>query len=493
MNLKNSYEQYLRKKYDIPDECDIITKRGFVMSKSEKLAENENAENDPFKIRSLVYKDIKNDIEKIHDLIEKANEEIDDLLRLKESAEDTNEQIYDLQIELIVDDLFSDLSSSIKALTNQAYKSFLLRLNENSNDEIEYLYDYALLDKEIYSKINLWIENLKNWFVDKIDHSDIGLNFQTKSCFKAQTYTSSYDFLDDIFETTTKGFFDDVLGSVEDFFSSLKNRIDRLIFNVISLVQTQVKKFDFKFHGIDKYQIVLSENSNVCEKCQEMNGKIFNVDELEVGTTAPPFHPNCGCTIIKTRTASNIDEPLTLVDPLSEYNREDAIRYAMQWFDGQNPEYPSFGDRGDCANFVSQCLVAAGFKMNEYWHCYRKNEINPIELFKPNLKWSYTEAWSVAKTQYEYLKNSDMITQEVVLNSADEIASAINDSENPVKPGDIMYLKWDKDYPHHATIISKIENGMIYYAAHTREVGTEPLSNFFSKYSDGQAYILKIK
>lgn len=115
-----------------------------------------------------------------------------------------------------MDDLFNDLSDSIKALTNQAYKSFLLRLNENSNDEIEYLYNYALLDKEIYSKINLWIENLKNWFVDKIDHSDIGLNFQTKSCFKAQTYTSSYDFLDDIFETTTKGFFDDVLGSVED-------------------------------------------------------------------------------------------------------------------------------------------------------------------------------------------------------------------------------------------------------------------------------------
>lgn len=57
MNLKNNYEQYLRKEYDIPDECDIIIKHGFVMSKSEELTKNENAENDPFKIRSLVYKD----------------------------------------------------------------------------------------------------------------------------------------------------------------------------------------------------------------------------------------------------------------------------------------------------------------------------------------------------------------------------------------------------------------------------------------------------
>ena len=494
MNLKNSYEQYLRKKYDIPDECDIITKRGFVMSKSEKLAENENAENDPFKIRSLVYKDIKNDIEKIHDLIEKANEEIDDLLRLKESAEDTNEQIYDLQIELIVDDLFSDLSSSIKALTNQAYKSFLLRLNENSNNEIEYLYDYALLDKEIYSKINLWIENLKNWFVDKIDHSDIGLNFQTKSCFKAQTYTSSYDFLDDIFETTTKGFFDDILGSVEDFFSSLKNRIDRLIFNVILLIQTEVKKIYYHYvKGVDCYKVVLSDNINACEKCKEMDGKAFYISELQVGKTAPPFHPNCGCTIIKTRTTSTIDEPLTLADPLSEYNREDAIRYAMQWFDGQNPEYPSFGDIGDCANFVSQCLIAGGFKMNEYWHCYYRNEIYPVALFKPYFKWIYTEAWAAAKDQYEYLKNSDMVKEEIILTSSDQIANAVNDSKNPVKIGDIMYLQFDKDYPHHATIISKVEGGMIYYAAHTISRNDQPLSDFFRENPNGQAYILRIK
>lgn len=49
MNLKNSYEQYLQKEYNMPNECNIIIKRGFVMSKSEKLAKNENAENDPFK------------------------------------------------------------------------------------------------------------------------------------------------------------------------------------------------------------------------------------------------------------------------------------------------------------------------------------------------------------------------------------------------------------------------------------------------------------
>ena len=68
-----------------------------------------------------------------------------------------------------------------------------------------------------------------------------------------------------------------------------------------------------------------------------------------------------------------------------------------------------------------------------------------------------------------------------------------NDPKNPVKAGDVMYLKFDEDYPHHATIISKVENGMIYYAAHTRDTDREPLSSFFAAYPDDQAYILRIK
>ena len=68
-----------------------------------------------------------------------------------------------------------------------------------------------------------------------------------------------------------------------------------------------------------------------------------------------------------------------------------------------------------------------------------------------------------------------------------------NDPKNPVKAGDVMYLQFDEDYPHHATIISKVENGMIYYAAHTRDTDREPLSSFFFFFLDDQAYILRIK
>lgn len=180
---------------------------------------------------------------------------------------------------------------------------------------------------------------------------------------------------------------------------------------------------------------------------------------------------------------------------LESYDRDSAINYAINWYDKYNPSYPNFS-KGDCANFVSQCLEAGGFKMNEYWHCYPKNpkEVDPLfHLIDRFNNWNCTPAWSAAKGQYEYLKNSNIVIGKMILNSTKDITSAINNSEKPVKVGDIMYIQWDKDYPHHATIISKIENDMIFYAAHTNSQEKNPLSEFFDNNKNGIAYILKIK
>ena len=56
-----------------------------------------------------------------------------------------------------------------------------------------------------------------------------------------------------------------------------------------------------------------------------------------------------------------------------------------------------------------------------------------------------------------------------------------------------MYLKYDGEYPHHTTIISRVKNGMIYYAAHTNPNDYKFLSAFFSEYPNGQVHILRIK
>ena len=43
----------------------------------------------------------------------------------------------------------------------------------------------------------------------------------------------------------------------------------------------------------------------------------------------------------------------------SKYDKDKAIKYASDWYDSFNPHYPYYV-RGDCANFVSQCLHEGG-------------------------------------------------------------------------------------------------------------------------------------
>lgn len=46
------------------------------------------------------------------------------------------------------------------------------------------------------------------------------------------------------------------------------------------------------------------------------------------------------------------------------YDREAAVRYANEWWNGRNPAFPVFDV--DCTNFISQCLLAGGAPMHGY-------------------------------------------------------------------------------------------------------------------------------
>ena len=40
-----------------------------------------------------------------------------------------------------------------------------------------------------------------------------------------------------------------------------------------------------------------------------------------------------------------------------------------------------------------------------------------------------------------------MVKEEVILTGSNQIAAVVNDPKNPVKAGDVMYLKFDEEYP----------------------------------------------
>ena len=49
---------------------------------------------------------------------------------------------------------------------------------------------------------------------------------------------------------------------------------------------------------MERYEILATLDSHTSDICQEMDGKVFEMKDYEVGTTAPPFHPNCRSTTI---------------------------------------------------------------------------------------------------------------------------------------------------------------------------------------------------
>jgi SPP1 gp7 family putative phage head morphogenesis protein len=76
------------------------------------------------------------------------------------------------------------------------------------------------------------------------------------------------------------------------------------------IVQTEEAYFSavaqrdvFKDLNVEKYQIIATLDSHTSETCQDLDGKVYKMEEYEAGKTAPPFHPRC-----RTTTAPYFDD-----------------------------------------------------------------------------------------------------------------------------------------------------------------------------------------
>lgn len=151
-------------------------------------------------------------------------------------------------------------------------------------------------------------------------------------------------------------------------------------------------------------------------------------------------------------------------------------------FDTVDSFMSSFGSmRGDCANFVSQCLVAGGLTMNSSWHYYREEK--EWISGSGNHYTTYTEpdmtpAWASAKAQYEFFSSNWAGYKEgEVLHIWSKEGMEYNIKYNNIQEGDLMFFAHrNTGEVYHATIISEVTDSEIKYAAHTENRAYEPLS-----------------
>ena len=171
-----------------------------------------------------------------------------------------------------------------------------------------------------------------------------------------------------------------------------------------------------------------------------------------------------------------------------KYDRDAAINYAHEWYYKNNWEYYNY--KSDCANFVSQCLFAGGISMNDVWHSYQyeikgfweRNAKEIIACFHQRgnniaYTWDVSDAWSTVHAQYDYFIDNVFSYELVTITSNDDISECIR--KNIIEVGDLVYFDHENDGPcEHAAIVSKVENGMIYYAAHTSSRYDQEISKY---------------
>lgn len=141
------------------------------------------------------------------------------------------------------------------------------------------------------------------------------------------------------------------------------------------------------------------------------------------------------------------------------YNRQNAANYAQKWALSANPNYYHFGGiGGDCTNFISQCLLAGGAKMN----------------YHPISGWFYESSHnrSASWTSVEYLLK-------FLLSNVSPGILAHTETLQNLQIGDLIQLRQrpNKTF-NHTLIITKIENGKIFVCAHSDDAKNRPLSSY---------------
>lgn len=118
-------------------------------------------------------------------------------------------------------------------------------------------------------------------------------------------------------------------GSPQKAIDSLARTMDvsraqagRLIMTESAAIASAAQKDTLKELGVEQYEILATLDGKTSEICREMDGKVFDMKDYEVGVTAPPFHPNCRST-----TVPYFDDEITDEEERAARNEETGETY----------------------------------------------------------------------------------------------------------------------------------------------------------------------
>ena len=162
------------------------------------------------------------------------------------------------------------------------------------------------------------------------------------------------------------------------------------------------------------------------------------------------------------------NDPNNYKDNTGEYSVPAALKYAEKYWKNYNPEYPKQGNY-DCANFVSQCLHAGGWKMTAKW-CYLKVKGKKLKV---------TDAWGTAKGLKTYIQHTKGIKMQLY-----KTPKALHKAaqQGKIKRGAVMFLIAPRDLNDHnvhykkgdgthAMMVDQVYKSWVFYYGHNENRG----------------------
>ena len=101
---------------------------------------------------------------------------------------------------------------------------------------------------------------------------------------------------------------DRLIRELKEKFDVTSKQAARLVQTESAYFSTMSKIESYKEMGFTKYTILAVMDAKTSEICMEMDGEVFDIEDMKVGDNAPPFHPNCRTTIAPYADTGNEDE-----------------------------------------------------------------------------------------------------------------------------------------------------------------------------------------
>lgn len=97
-------------------------------------------------------------------------------------------------------------------------------------------------------------------------------------------------------------------------FNVKQSDAERLMQTELARVQVEAQKKSYIENGLEEYEYIACEGSDVCDVCKALDGKHFKIKDMMPGLNAPPMHPRCHCSTAPSVDRKDYDEWLNYLE-----------------------------------------------------------------------------------------------------------------------------------------------------------------------------------